>query len=234
MAGIIGARDNQLGVVGVAPECELIPIKVLGDNGSGSYSSIITGINKAMELNADIINMSLGKQFSDDIESLSPAQMDEIANNNGLDEADFWKELFQVAEENNVTIVLAGGNQNILVGLDPMQRSTQVIKVAATDQTNSKASFSNFFKKSDPDCFISAPGVRIYSTFPGNNYDFLEGTSMAAPVVAGSICLMKSVNPRLTNAQIRKILRVTSKALTDRRLAPLLQVDKAVRKARAI
>jgi len=52
-------------------------------------------------------------------------------------------------------------------------------------------------------------------------------------VVAGCICLMKSVNPRLTNAQIRTILRSTSKPLQDNRLAPLLQVDKAVRKARA-
>jgi len=56
---------------------------------------------------------------------------------------------------------------------------------------------------------------------------------MASPVVAGCICLMKSVNPRLTNAQIRTILRSTSKPLQDNRLAPLLQVDKAVRKARA-
>jgi subtilisin family serine protease len=76
--------------------------------------------------------------------------------------------------------------------------------------------------------------VKIYSTFPGNSYDFLDGTSMASPVVAGSICLMKSVNPRLTNAQIRKILRSTSKPLNDGRLAPLIQVDKAVRKARSL
>ena len=235
VAGIAVANGNNgKGLSGIASGCRLMPIQAAGEEGVFTMTDIIDGVLYAIKNGADVINMSLGKQFSDDIESLSPAQMDEIANNNGLDEADFWKELFQVAEENNVTIVLAGGNQNILVGLDPMQRSTQVIKVAATDQTNSKASFSNFFKKSDPDCFISAPGVRIYSTFPGNNYDFLEGTSMAAPVVAGSICLMKSVNPRLTNAQIRKILRVTSKALTDRRLAPLLQVDKAVRKARAI
>ena len=163
---------------------------------------------------------------------LSPGQMDDISKNNGIDEADFWKELFQVAEENNVTIVLAGGNQNILVGLDPMQRSNQVIKVAATDKVNGKATFSNFFRKSDPDCFISAPGVKIYSTFPGNNYDFLDGTSMASPIVAGAICLMKSVNPKLTNTQIRKILHSTSKPLSNRSLAPLLQIDKAVRKAR--
>jgi subtilisin len=76
--------------------------------------------------------------------------------------------------------------------------------------------------------------VKIYSTFPGNSYGFLDGTSMASPVVAGSICLMKSVNPRLTNAQIRKILRSTSKPLNDRRLAPLIQVDKVVRKARSL
>jgi subtilisin family serine protease len=233
VAGIAVANGNNgKGLSGIAPKCLLMPIQAAGEDGFFTMTDIIDGVLYAIKNGADVINMSLGKQFSEDIKMLSPGQMDDISKNNGIDEADFWKELFQVAEENNVTIVLAGGNQNILVGLDPMQRSNQVIKVAATDKANGKATFSNFFRKSDPDCFISAPGVKIYSTFPGNNYDFLDGTSMASPIVAGAICLMKSVNPKLTNTQIRKILHSTSKPLSNRNLAPLLQIDKAVRKAR--
>ena len=235
VAGIaVADGNNKKGLCGIAPGCRIMPIQAAGADGFFTMTDIIDGVLYAIKNGADVINMSLGKEFSDDIESLTPGQMDEVAKQSGIDEAKFWKELFQVAEDNNVTIVLAGGNQNIIVGLDPMQRSNQVIKVAATNKSDSKAPFSNFFRKSSSDCFISAPGVKIYSTFPGNSYDFLDGTSMASPVVAGSICLMKSVNPRLTNAQIRKILRSTSKPLNDRRLAPLIQVDKAVRKARSL
>ncbi len=235
VAGIALAKgDNGKGLSGIAPGCRLMPIQAAGEDGFFTMTDIIDGILYAIKNGADVINMSLGKQFSEEIESLTPGQMEEIARNNGLDEADFWKELFQVAEDNNVTIVLAGGNQNILVGLDPMQRSNQVIKVAATNKMDKKAAFSNFFLRSEKDCFISAPGEHIYSTVPGNRYQFLDGTSMASPVVAGAIGLMKSVNPRLTNAQIRKILRVTSKPLNDRRIAPLLQLDKAIRKARSL
>ena len=234
VAGIaVASGNNGKGLSGIAPGCLLMPIQAAGEDGFFMMTDIIDGVLYAIKNGADVINMSLGKQFSDGIESLSPGQMDEIASSEGIDEAIFWKELFQIAEDNNVTVVIAGGNQNILVGLDPMQRSSQVIKVAATDKMDKKASFSNFFRRSDQDCFISAPGQQIYSTVPGNDYAFLDGTSMASPVVAGCICLMKSVNPRLTNAQIRTILRSTSKPLQDNRLAPLLQVDKAVRKARA-
>ena len=60
VAGIIGARDNALGVIGVAPECTLIPIKVLNNNGSGNFGNIAAGIRKAIEVKADIISMSLG------------------------------------------------------------------------------------------------------------------------------------------------------------------------------
>jgi subtilisin family serine protease len=235
VAGIALAKgDNGKGLSGIAPGCRLMPIQAAGEDGFFTMTDIIDGILYAIKHGADVINMSLGKQFSEEIESLSPSQMEEIARNNGLDEADFWKELFQVAEDNNVTIVLAGGNQNILVGLDPMQRSNQVIKVAATNKMDKKAGFSNFFLRSEKDCFISAPGEHIYSTVPGNRYQFLDGTSMASPVVAGAVGLMKSVNPRLTNAQIRQILRATSKPLSDRRMAPLLQLDKAIRKARSL
>jgi subtilisin family serine protease len=235
VAGIaVADGNNKKGLCGIAPGCRIMPIQAAGEDGFFTMTDIIDGILYAIKNGADVINMSLGKQFSDNIEFLSPGQMEDIANQSGIDEAKFWKELFQIAEDNNVTIVLAGGNQNIMVGLDPMQRSSQVIKVAATDKSDSKAVFSNFFRKSESDCYISAPGVKIYSTFPGNSYGFLDGTSMASPVVAGSICLMKSVNPRLTNAQIRKILRSTSKPLNDRRLAPLIQVDKVVRKARSL
>jgi subtilisin family serine protease len=103
--------------------------------------------------------------------------------------------------------------------------------VAAIDKLNKKANFSNFFKNITSNCFISAPGVKIYSSIPGNSFGLMDGTSMASPIVAGAVGLMKSVNPNLTNIQVRKILHETAKVNNDKTLAPILQLDKAVRMA---
>jgi subtilisin family serine protease len=232
VAGIaLAVGGNGKGSCGIAPNCRLMPIQAAGEDGFFSMTDVIDGVLYAIKNGADIINMSLGREFSEDLQALSVVELEKISQTNGIDEADFWEELFQIAEDNNVTIVIAAGNQNLLVGLDPMQRSSQVIKVAAIDKLSKKANFSNFFKNVTADCFISAPGVKIYSSIPGNSFGLMDGTSMASPIVAGAIGLMKSANPSLTNSQVRKILHETAKVNSDKTLAPILQVDKAVRMA---
>jgi hypothetical protein len=232
VAGIaLAAGGNGKGSCGIAPNCRLMPIQAAGEDGFFSMTDVIDGVLYAIKNGADIINMSLGREFSEDLQALTAAELEKISQTSGIDEADFWDELFQIAEDNNVTIVIAAGNQNLLVGLDPMQRSSQVIKVAAIDKSNKKANFSNFFKNATSDCFISAPGVKIYSSIPGNSFGLMDGTSMASPIVAGAVGLMKSANRSLTNVQVRKILHETAKANNDKTLAPILQVDKAVRMA---
>jgi subtilisin family serine protease len=166
-------------------------------------------------------------------EGIPPQQQEEIATQYGKDEAQFWNELYQMAEENNVTIVIAAGNQDFKVGMDPMQRSQKVIKVAATDFEMKKANFSNFFNRNlrNGSC-VSAPGVNIMSTIPSNQYEMMSGTSMASPIVAGVVALMKSVNPSLTNQQVFKILQETSLKNVDRKLGAFVQCNTAVTKAR--
>jgi subtilisin family serine protease len=138
-----------------------------------------------------------------------------------------------MAEQKNTLIVLAGGNENLLIGLDPMQRSDQVLKVVAVDQSLKKASFSNYCKNcSSKNTFISAPGVDIYSSVPGNGYKSLQGTSMAAPIVTGAVALMKSIKPEMKNKEILKILRQTSKTLPDRSCPPFLLLDQALKKVK--
>ena len=130
-------------------------------------------------------------------------------------------------------IVLAGGNEDLLIGLDPMQRSEDVVKVVALDKNLAKANFSNYCKNwNNKNTFISAPGVAIYSAIPNNQFQSMDGTSMAAPIVTGAIALIKSVNPNLKNKEILKILRETSKPLADRSCPPLLQIDTALKKAK--
>jgi subtilisin family serine protease len=120
-----------------------------------------------------------------------------------------------------------------MVGLDPMQRSEKVIKVAAADNIGSKAEFSNFFLRIPPSgCCVSAPGVRIYSTMPDGNYDFLDGTSMAAPIVSGIIALLKSSKPELTNQQIMKIISETGRPTANPFQGPFIQASTALARAR--
>jgi subtilisin family serine protease len=169
--------------------------------------------------------------FGPELKRKPPSELDKIIKESSKDEEQFWAELFALAEQKNTLLILAGGNENLLIGLDPMQRSPSTLKVVALDQKFKKASFSNYCK----DCFgspsfISAPGVAIYSAVPGNAYMPMDGTSMAAPIATGAIALMKSVNPRLKNKDILKVLYETAKPSSDRTIPPLLQIDKALLK----
>lgn len=234
VAGLaLASADNNSGASGVAPKCSFMPVQI----GSGleffTMTDVVDGVLYALNHGADVINMSLGKGFSEELQSKSPGELEDIINTTGKDEEDFWKELFNMAEQKNTLIVLAGGNENLLIGLDPMQRSDQVLKVVAVDQALKKASFSNYCKNcSSKNTFISSPGVDIYSSVPGNNYKSLQGTSMAAPIVTGAVALMKSLKPEMKNKEILKILRQTSKTLPDRSCPPFLQLDQALKKVK--
>ena len=132
-------------------------------------------------------------------------------------------DVFEMADEENVTIVFAAGNCDVLIGLDAMKRDNSIITVSAVDHENKKAEFSNYGKRST----ISAPGVDIYSCVPGNKFDSWPGTSMSAPIISGVVGLMKSINPDLTNKEIIKILQKTGDNV-DASIGPLVQVDKAL------
>lgn len=231
VAGIIIANGNNgKGICGVAPGCRFMPIQAAGENGMFSMTDVIDGILYAIKNDADVINMSLGKMFPDGI---PPNEQQQIIDQYGKDEALFWNELFEMAEENNVSIVIAAGNEGMMVGMDPMQRSNKVIKVAATDNDKKKTSFSNYFNRlpNDGSC-VSAPGLNIFSTVPGNQFEMMSGTSMASPMVAGVVALMKSANKNLTNKQVMKILSETSLKTGDSKLGPVVQADKAVQRSK--
>ena len=129
-----------------------------------------------------------------------------------------------------MTLVIAAGNDNVMSGLDPMKRNEQTLIVSAVDKSIRKADFSNYgFYSNLPYCYstISAPGVDIYNAVPGNSYDALQGTSMASPVVAGAVALLKSVNKDLTPAQIIEILQSTGVEINDP-IGNMIQLDKAL------
>jgi|GEM_PF-2956570 len=180
VAGTIASYNE---VDGMMKSATLIPVKVVGDNGSGSTNDARMGVKHAVEMGAKVINMSLG----------------------GADHSQAFEDACDFAVENGVTVIAASGN-NSKSELSYPAGFESVISVGAVTLQGERASFSNYGAGLD----VMAPGVRIYSTVPGNGYDDKHGTSMASPHVAGLAGLMYSLNPDLSAAEIRGILHETS------------------------
>ena len=195
VAGIVAAADNTVGVAGVCPACTILDGKVLNDSGVGSSSSLANGINWAVNNGAKVINMSLGVRASRTLEA---------AVNNA------WSK--------GVVLVAAAGNGSNQTKIYP-GAYPNVIAVAATDNTDAKASFSTY-GASWVD--VAAPGVNVYSTFPNhtfvlgtqNNrsfgYDVGNGTSMSAPIVAATAALAWSSHTGATNTSVRANVELTA------------------------
>lgn len=162
VAGIIGALNNSIGVIGVGPNINLYAVKALDRRGSGYTSDIIEGLDWAIQNDIKIVNMSLGT--NSDIESLHDAIIR--------------------ARDAGIVLVAAAGNDGAAV--DFPGAYPEVIAVAAIDSNNNAASWSS----RGPEVDLSAPGVSIYSTYKGSIYKTLSGTSMATPHVAGAAALV--------------------------------------------
>lgn len=206
VSAIATGISNSSGVCGVAPECYLMPVQITDANGIITTSGIIRGLIYAIENDADVINMSFGSQANATI-SLFPIDYQEsLIDMMDSREVMAWTELFAYAEENNVTLVQAAGNDNVVIGFDAMSRTNKTIIVSAIGPELTRADFSNYGKRST----ISAPGVAIYSAVPGNKFESWDGTSMAAPMVTGAVALIKSVYPNMTNQEISDLLVSTA------------------------
>ncbi|GBD34306.1 Thermostable alkaline protease [bacterium HR35] len=167
VAGIVAAINNSIGVVGVGPNIDLYAVKVLGANGSGYLSDVIEGLDWVVQQKQNqgedwVINMSLGT--SADIQSFHDA-------------------ILRVYNA-GITMVAAAGNTGGAVTYPAAY--PEVIAVSATDQNNQLASWSS----RGPEVDLAAPGVSIYSTYKGQTYATLSGTSMAAPHVTGVAALV--------------------------------------------
>lgn len=165
-AGIIGARLNDVGFVGVAPKTELLIAKVLGNDGSGSFDWIADGVLWAVEEGADIISMSLGGPVS----------------SHRLYQA------IHVALAKGVMVLCAAGNEGSLFqnSIGYPGRYGGVITVASHDENGNRSGFSSRGGEID----VMGPGSNIWSTYVDGGYAELSGTSMATPFVAGLSALI--------------------------------------------
>lgn len=169
VAGTIAAAENNQGVVGMAPQANLLILKVLRNDGNGDYQSLIDAINYAIDWkgpqgqNVRIITMSLGGESND------TALHDAVIR----------------ATNNGILVVCASGNSGREVKEFPGAYN-EVVGVGAVDLNKKMAKFSTMNNEVD----MVAPGVDIYSTYPGNKYASLSGTSMSTPHVAGAAALI--------------------------------------------
>lgn len=193
VAGIAAASNNGLGIIGANPLAYIMPITVMQSDGTGDVATIIRGIDYAIVNGATILNLSLGT----------------YANSSAL------RQTLERAYQSAVIVAAAGNDgMQILRVCDPYKpygpmfpaAYSFVLGVQATSQLGGLAGFSNYdcdgpnYSSSstyqDPDGFnyeLKAPGVNMLSTIPGGNYKVLNGTSMAAPLVAGAISALKMV-----------------------------------------
>lgn len=185
VAGSIAAERNGFGTTGVAYDATILPVKVLRDNGSGSPNAIAAGIRYAVDVGADVINLSLGGGVTRSVINA-----------------------LQYAWANDVLVVAASGNDAARRPGAPAIYSSllpNTISVGAHTSGGNRSSFSNRVGTTSA-VQIDAPGSRIASTSPGGGYRFLSGTSMATPHVSGVAALAYSASPNLRAADVRSFL----------------------------
>ncbi len=192
VAGIIAARDNSSDVVGVVPGARIHSYKVMNKSGSGSFSSIIAGINRVIQWkqsnpsvqNKVVINLSVG--------GFTGSSSYNILDNAVLN-----------AIQNNITVTIASGNSgNNAIYYTPAH-VTEAITVGAYSNTNTMPNWSNY----GPVVDILAPGVSILSTYLRNRTATLSGTSFSAPHVAGAAALYLLSNPSATPSSVLSALK---------------------------
>ncbi|GEM_PF-282836 len=209
----VGKSNNGQGLAGIAPDCRLMPVQVATPENYTTTSALMDGILYAIYQGAHVVNISMGIGSSM-FANYHPLEQLNYIENNGKEEEKVWDKIHQIASQYNCILVWAAGNENHVSGYDPSKRHPVGIKVSATNQQDQKALFSNYGNFSAyPVNYstLSAPGVAIYSAVPGNSYQQMDGTSMAAPIVAGAVALMKSVRPDITAAEVIQILQKTGK-----------------------
>ena len=209
------------GASGIAPGCMLMPIQVF-DNKHCSLSSLVAGVMYAVHHDADVVNLSIGPSFKG-LNMLPVEQQDQIAREQFKNVEKLWTRVCKLASKKNCILVFAAGNDDILSSIPPENRNQSSIVVTAVDKNLYPTDFTNYGPCSD----ISAPGKEIYSSFPHGSFQSSDGTSMAAPIVAGTVALMKSLKKDLTVSQVKNVLYKTGTDVFGY-IPPMVLVDKAL------
>jgi subtilisin family serine protease len=209
VAGIaVATADNGVGIAGVAPQARLLPVRVLDEDGRGTSRDVDEGIRWAVDHGATVVNLSLESAASGDGDTLL-----------GGATVAAPVEAVQYAWDRGVVVVAAAGNSGS--GFTDYPSSSPVVLVGASDRDDERTSFSD----SGRDDLLMAPGVDIVSTWcreagddrcapDTHSYGIADGTSFAAPHVAGALAVLRSAG--LDPEQAVQRLRATARDLDDR------------------
>ncbi len=210
VAGIVGAvKDNEIGMNGVAANVKIMSVRTVPD-GDERDKDVANAIRYAVDNGASIINMSFGKGYAWD--------------------KDIVDDAVKYATKKDVLLVHAAGNSaqdNDVTGNFPndkyrkasgflfwkKKKSKNWVEVGALSPRPGEHSVAGFSNYGQDNVDLFAPGVQIYATLPENKYAFLQGTSMASPVVAGVAAVLRSHFPTLKAEQVKEILMKSSTPL---------------------
>ncbi|WP_280768138.1 S8 family peptidase [Salipaludibacillus daqingensis] len=187
VAGIFGAvTNNESGIAGVTWDNPILAVKVLDDEAMGDSFSIAKGIRWATDNGAKVINLSLGDEHNSEV----------------------MHEAVKYAYNRDVVLIAATGNDNVDTPMYPAGYK-EVLAVGSNNENQERSFYSNYGAHTD----VTAPGEHIPSTFLGDEYVMMSGTSMSSPHVAGIASLIRSEDPQLSNEDVYEIIRLTAEDL---------------------
>lgn len=202
VAGIISAAtNNSKGVASVARNAKIASIKIFNSSGKSTLSYIIEGINFAKKNDINIINCSFGGTGwgSSSVNTIKSAMA-------------AVPDMFFVIAAGNTTSASEANNDKVAVYPSQLTKDLDnVISVANTTSSDELSSTSHYGAKSVD---IAAPGTDIYSTIPTSSYGTMSGTSMATPMVASAVAVMRAVNPNISAKEIKETLCSSSDKLS--------------------
>ncbi|MCU0494437.1 MAG: S8 family serine peptidase [Chloroflexaceae bacterium] len=184
---MVGHGTHVAGIVHlVAPDAQIMPLRVLDGEGYGDFFSVAAAIDYAVENGASVINLSLGS----------------TANSRMIADA------IRRATQRGIVVVAAAGNENSEVKQFPAAVQC-ALPVTSVNQNDVRSDFSNFGDWID----FAAPGEAIYSPFPPSGYAIWSGTSMATPFVAGQAALIRALAPEANPRQVAQLMVATAQPL---------------------
>jgi subtilisin family serine protease len=188
VAGIIGAVNNSIGVVGTAPQVDIYSVKALGRSGSGYLSDIIEGLQWAVTNKMQVISMSLGTNS---------------------DNQSFHDAIRAVYNAGIIQVAAAGNDGPTDNSVDFPAKYPETIAVSAIDNLGQIPSWSSRGAEVD----LAAPGVDINSTWNNDLYKVISGTSMATPHVTGTVALTIAAKGQMAPDAMKKYLKSKAKNL---------------------
>jgi len=200
--GIVGAVDNGIGVIGAAPNVKLVPVRVLNNQGSGSWNWIVNGIRYACDVNLGqyqnykrIVSMSLG----------------------GSAGSSLMEDALKYARDKGVYVLAAAGNSGYDGSRDTVNYPGAYDNLCITIASISKLWKPSYFSSGGKAIDLAAFGESIYSTYKNNGYARLSGTSMATPMAAGLLALIlsKYSDVTLTRDQLEAYYKKYAKDLEE-------------------